>query len=386
MKISEISKILDVASITKHSILISGKHGIGKTDSIGQWSDSRDYHLEVLHLATIEPSDVTGLLLDDGNGGHIYTKPLWLKRMLNSVKPCVLFLDEFNRAHKDIRQASYPLLLTKTFHEHKLPDNTIVVAAINPDDGDYDVESFDGALKDRMEFYAVDCDAGDWLIWAENNGIHKSVKEFLAKNPSFLWLVDENDEKHPSPRGWKFLSDAIHAVKKLGKEDLLFSIACGIIGGSTAGVFMQFYNQFTDILSIDQFKKIVGKPKNSYAAIKEVAVKIRKELENSNSVEILEISRQLVDECFEDVPDRYTTEVYDAVPLTGSELKRQLELNYYWIVFLYALYPEQRAACIAACNEDGIHRAKKNFFLAVVEQGNEKEIAHSIIDFKGLKK
>jgi hypothetical protein len=62
-----------------------------------------------------------------------------------------LFFDEFNRAHKKVRNAVMELIQFKSINGKKFNNLKIIWAAINPDEeGEYDVEPLDPAQKDRF--------------------------------------------------------------------------------------------------------------------------------------------------------------------------------------------------------------------------------------------
>jgi hypothetical protein len=64
-----------------------------------------------------------------------------------------IFIDEYNRSHKKIRNATMELIQFKSINGRKFPNLKVVWAAINPsdDDEEYDVEELDGAQVDRFQ-------------------------------------------------------------------------------------------------------------------------------------------------------------------------------------------------------------------------------------------
>ena len=56
-------------------------------------------------------------------------------------------LEELNRAERYIQQPALQLLTARRLHEYELPPGWSTVAAINPEDGEYQVTPLDPALR-----------------------------------------------------------------------------------------------------------------------------------------------------------------------------------------------------------------------------------------------
>ena len=88
----------------------------------------------VLDLSLLEPPDLVGLPIVTA-GRTTYALP----QVLPSDGAGILMLEELNRAERYIQQPALQLLTARTLHEYRLPDGWICCAAINPQDGDYQV-------------------------------------------------------------------------------------------------------------------------------------------------------------------------------------------------------------------------------------------------------
>jgi len=64
-----------------------------------------------------------------------------------------IFIDEYNRSHKKIRNATMELIQFKSINGRKFPNLKVVWAAINPneEEDEYDVEDLDSAQVDRFQ-------------------------------------------------------------------------------------------------------------------------------------------------------------------------------------------------------------------------------------------
>ena len=130
--------------------LIHGRHGVGKSQGIFQVSQElqyvhptkgkTSYDFIDLRLGNMEVGDLLGLadFEEDENGNKIATKfmrPSWLPTDPDSCG--ILFLDEINRARRDVLQAAFQLVLDKKIHEYELPKGWVVVGACNPNTDEY---------------------------------------------------------------------------------------------------------------------------------------------------------------------------------------------------------------------------------------------------------
>ena len=252
---------LRLAHLTNISVLLKGVHGIGKSERVEAYAKKHGYHCEVLFLSHQETGDLIGIPFLE-NGNTIWSVPIWLQRIYDAAAKglqCVLFLDELNRARLDVRQTSLQLCLSKQIHQHKLPPNTLVVAAINPEDGDYQVSELDEALKDRFVTFTLKPDVEEWIDWAKNNDVHRNVISFVLDNPDKIWIKIENDDNQPTPRSWKMVSDFLKVLEKenFAKDEnkmIMQTFISGKIGRTVGSQFVTFYETANDF-NVDAVEK-----------------------------------------------------------------------------------------------------------------------------------
>lgn len=159
--------------------------------------------------------------------------------------PMVIFLDELNRADLRIRQAALQLILSKRVHVHKFPKGCKMVAAGNPDSGEYDVEAFDEAISDRMMHILFRTNYEEFFEYAYGR-IEPPIMNFLNENRDKL--VREYNmpdiEVNPSPRKWEAFSTV---MSKWNDRDPfctqanLQHIAAGLVGASVGRSFCNWY-------------------------------------------------------------------------------------------------------------------------------------------------
>lgn len=141
------------------NVLLKGRHGVGKTSMI----------IEAFTKAGLNPDEwlyFSGSTLDpwvdfvgvpkekiDPKTGETFLELVRPKAMA-SDKVKVIFIDEYNRSHKKIRNAAMELIQFKSINGKKFPALKAVWVAVNPDDEEeqeYDVEKIDPAQMDRFQ-------------------------------------------------------------------------------------------------------------------------------------------------------------------------------------------------------------------------------------------
>lgn len=149
------------------NVLLRGKHGVGKTARILDAWNRNKLKYQYFSASTMDPwVDFIGVPKErvDENG----------KSYLDLVRPKAfqddaveaIFLDEFNRSSKKVRNAVMELIQFKSINGKKFNNLKIVWAAINPEEEEvnkYDVEALDPAQMDRFHViinvpYAPDAD------------------------------------------------------------------------------------------------------------------------------------------------------------------------------------------------------------------------------------
>lgn len=258
MKIQDVQDIFKLAFETNDSVLMIGVHGIGKTESVINFCKDNNFHLETLYLSNQEVGDLIGIPYIENNTTK-WSKPLWLDNMEKANKHCVLFLDEISRAQLEVKQSCLQLVLDKKIHLHSLPKNTLIIAADNPVDDDYQVQEMDAALLDRFLVLNIDIDVNSWIKYSENN-VHKTIIDFIISNPDKLWIKGEGVQ--PTPRSWTKISKYLNTATFNNLTDLSkFNILKGRLGAAVGSQFLYFYKNYKNIISLDEIIKIIKNAK-----------------------------------------------------------------------------------------------------------------------------
>lgn len=211
MSFQEVIKYFPVIFNTNLRPCLMGHTGIGKTELVKQYARDNKMDLIIIHVAQLEPSDFVGLYTINDDKRTNNCPPAWLpyrnldeatikeldksKGMsLEDVMPTdggfinpnggIVFLDEVNRAHEDMRQALYQFLQDKRIHTYELPDNYQIVCAANPASEGYEGYEFDPALVNR-------------LAWVNFRPSFEETKTYLeaqyGRNPITSWIDSNKD-------------------------------------------------------------------------------------------------------------------------------------------------------------------------------------------------
>lgn len=217
-----ITKFVELAkrgkfNFKEKSYLLSGVHGIGKTEIvatvIAKEQNIPETNIFIRRLAQETQGDVQGIPdFSKASDKHYveWKRPSWL--VTACTEPSIVFLDEIDRCFdKGVLQSYFQLLE----YPHRIGNDTlhkdsIVIAACNGLQEfaeQYDVAEMDIALKDRFSILELTVDVKGWLNWYNDkdyNNIHVSM--FIDKYNSYLHsCLQDNanwDDVTCSPRTW----------------------------------------------------------------------------------------------------------------------------------------------------------------------------------------
>lgn len=148
--------------------MLVGAPGVGKTATIRAMAESMGYELITLLGSQMDPTDITGLpkgevIAQDEEGkdiwGTVYLSPWWQVKILQKKK-VMLFLDEFSNTSSAVRASMLTMLQNREFPNGTvMPDETIVLGAMNPTEQASDGWELDKPTTNRITF----------LVWRSLN-------------------------------------------------------------------------------------------------------------------------------------------------------------------------------------------------------------------------
>lgn len=220
--------LLEVAYRTRRPVLLEGPTGIGKSQVAAEFAARQGLQFKVLDLSLLEPPDLVGLpVIRDGR--TYYASP----SELPTSGAGILMLEELNRAEVPVMQPALQLLSARRLHAYELPPDWMCVAAVNPEDDEYQVNHLDAALRSRFLQLEVCADREVWLGWAARTNVHPVIQHVVREH------VDAFDEA--SPRSWTYASDILHALRpeELGQESLTRPLLRGHLPSSWARLVVE---------------------------------------------------------------------------------------------------------------------------------------------------
>lgn len=134
------------------NVLLVGPHGTGKTESILTLCEEQGVKVKYFSCSTLDPyTDLVGVPYPterpDGSRALEMVRP----RDLDEAE--MVFFDELNRADSKTLSAIFEIVQMKSINGEPLPNLKCCWAAMNPDDGTYQVNELDKPLEDRFDAY-----------------------------------------------------------------------------------------------------------------------------------------------------------------------------------------------------------------------------------------
>lgn len=295
-------------------ILIMGKAGVGKTESIYQVVKDLGIGFKEIVLSEYESTDLAGLpkiveredidpSIELNNQSDLYSVEHIRPRLLPDPvkeKHCVakycettgknpedidimdlpvearkhvagiLFFDEVPAACKENRVAAAKLLdKSRRIGDYVLPDRWLVICAGNgPEDGGV-YDDLEGFFFNRCQGFRFEPDVASWVVWASAHDVMPEIIAFIQAYPDLIWDYNFSNATYtsafPSPRAWTNASIELQnflACKptgyKLTERDIYINIA-GIVGTTAATKFTTFYAYNEKIIPVTDIENGIAR-------------------------------------------------------------------------------------------------------------------------------
>ena len=236
-------------------VLLRGRHGIGKSEVVYQTAREMSLPIIERRASQMTEGDLVGLPVIKGDRTS-FNPPDWFKAACED--PCVLFLDEVDRATPEVRQGIFELTDSRKLNGHVLHEDTLIMAAVNGGEhsSQYQVGDMDPAELDRWTVFDIEPTVEDWLGWAQDN-VHPLVWDFINQNR--LHLEHEGDfepnKVYPSRRSWDRLSQCLTAsgLCEEARENgnTIYDLSCAFVGFEAAVTLRDFIENYNKVVSVD---------------------------------------------------------------------------------------------------------------------------------------
>jgi hypothetical protein len=260
-----------IATIGHHrTILLRGEPGIGKSTVLKmlQKDLGNEYDYIYVDCPVMDVSDIVMRIPDhETKTLQSYVSELF---KLGSSKPKMIMLDEVTKANKLLQVIFTRLMLERTVGDTALPAGSIVFATgNNVTDGVGDTLS--AHVINRLCIVNVrKPDAARWNLWATDNGISRSIRAWVAMNPSSLAsYLDGGQEENPyifnparpvtsfvTPRSLVGADEVVKNRDKLGNYVTQAALA-GLCGAAFADAIAAFMSMEKELISV---KDILANP------------------------------------------------------------------------------------------------------------------------------
>lgn len=273
-----VSRLLPIVFKSRKPVLLRGKHGIGKSEVVYQYADKMASILGLEDTSYVYPiverrasqmadaGDLLGLPTLDGETTS-FLPMKWFYQAC--VEPCILFLDEIDRAPSDVRQAIFELTDSRKIAGHTLHKDTVIVSAVNGGHGEsqYQVGEMDPAELSRWTVFDLKPSVEDWLEYSKDRSTVE-VWNFIRTNHSFLEFSGEFEPNkvYPSRRSWTRFDEAIAGTEMLAESsnDLIF-LASAYVGYEAAVQFHEFVKNYDRMLTVEDV--LVKGQKDKYSKL-----------------------------------------------------------------------------------------------------------------------
>lgn len=170
------------------NVLLIGEAGTGKSARVRQWAAENGVNLMEVRAAGMDATDIGGAIAPNKEGDTVVRLASTEFDKLNRPNS-VLFLDEYNRAPREVRTNLLELVNSHVVPDSReeggqrfLPNFLFTIAAINPPNGRYNTDEMDDAERSRFRTVDVTFDP-------------INLNQFLSKRFDKLADDPDNDEE-----------------------------------------------------------------------------------------------------------------------------------------------------------------------------------------------
>ena len=282
VSIAELRKLIPIIGTSLTPVIVS-EPGVGKTSLLKMMEEDLGDKYDYIYVdCPVKDMSDIGMVIPNHTTKTLEYYIASLFKM-DSPKPKVICLDELMKAPKLLQVIFTRMMLERMAGDTKLPEGSIIFATSN--------NSSDG-VGDSMLAHAGNrvCImkmakpiVKEWLLWASESGVHRSVRSFVGVTPSCLasYLTGDQDDnpyifnpKKPqmsfvSPRSLAKCSIIVENKNALGENATMVALA-GTVGISAAkqmSAFLSLESQLPDFKDIIKAPDSIDVPRDMSALL-----------------------------------------------------------------------------------------------------------------------
>lgn len=194
-------------------VVLVGEPGVGKTAMMKELAEKQGYELITLVGSRMDSTDVSGVPKaqefafegeEEPLTATVYAMPWWQMRILRKKK-VILFLDEMSNTPPSVQASMLTLLQDREFDNGtKMPEETIVVGAMNPTEQAADGYELSEPTTNRICFIPWSPTIKEWKdgmlrAWGKKVSTEEMkwkqlIVRFIDENPSYLQKDTPSEE------------------------------------------------------------------------------------------------------------------------------------------------------------------------------------------------
>lgn len=249
-------------------IMMIGDAGVGKTQ--GVHAIARRHGYNVVDIRTAQFGLMSAGVPQRAEGDHF--KIAVPESMPKPGQKSIILFDEVNQGSPQAIAMFFQLLEDRRLYNYELPDETIIVALMNPATADYSVSRIESnaALNRRLKKFYVYSTFSEWLAHAKTNEFHFSdglskpchptIQRFLTTTTSALYddKARSLGKQYASPATWQTVSLDFYMLELDGiplSSDKARNLVASTIGNTMADTLITYVAKNETLISATEILK-----------------------------------------------------------------------------------------------------------------------------------